>query len=426
METVRFGSEGPDVELLQLALSRAGYNPGGIDGVFGTRTRDALLLFQRDYGLSQDAVAGRQTWTRLRPFLTGYVIRKVRRGDTYWTLAELYNTTVLRISTANPRVSPTALQVGQNLIIPLGFELAPTNVRYTSTLMALLVEGLRVRFPFLETGTIGYSVARKPIPYFAIGEGPTQLMYNASHHANEWITTPLLMKFLEEYANAYTTRGAIFSTDASALYDQTRLYIVPMVNPDGVDLVNGAFAPGSAYYEHATNLARNYPSIPFPSGWKANIVGVDLNLNYPAEWERAREIKFSQGFTTPGPRDFVGAGPLSQPESEAMHRFTRTHDFALTLSYHTQGAVIYWKFLDYLPQDSYEIGLRFSEVSGYPLEDTPEYSAYAGYKDWFIQTYNRPGYTIEAGRGISPLPLTQFDEIYADNLGILVLGMALI
>ena len=48
--------------------------------------------------------------------------------------------------------------------------------------------------------------------------------------------------------------------------------------------------------------------------------------------------------------------------------------------------------------------------------------ALLGYKDWFIQTYNRPGYTIEAGLGENPLPITQFDEIYKNNLGILILG----
>ena len=37
-------------------------------------------------------------------------------------------------------------------------------------------------------------------------------------------------------------------------------------------------------------------------------------------------------------------------------------------------------------------------------------------------TPNRPGYTIECGRGVNPLPITQFNEIYRDNLGILLLG----
>ena len=94
-------------------------------------------------------------------------------------------------------------------------------------------------------------------------------------------------------------------------------------------------------------------------------------------------------------------------------------------SYHTQGEVIYWQFLDYLPARSEEIGRAFAAASGYELAETPYESSFAGYKDWFIQRFDRPGYTIEAGRGESPLPLSQFPEIYADNVGILTLGMSL-
>ena len=56
------------------------------------------------------------------------------------------------------------------------------------------------------------------------------------------------------------------------------------------------------------------------------------------------------------------------------------------------------------------------------MEITPSESANAGYKDWFIKQYNRPGYTIEAGIGTNPLPLSQFNRIYNDNIGILTLG----
>ena len=65
------------------------------------------------------------------------------------------------------------------------------------------------------------------------------------------------------------------------------------------------------------------------------------------------------------------------------------------------------------------MGEEFSRLSGYELADTPEESSYAGYKDWFIQRYRRPGYTIEAGLGENPLPLEQFDKIYRDTLGIM-------
>ena len=108
---------------------------------------------------------------------------------------------------------------------------------------------------------------------------------------------------------------------------------------------------------------------------------------------------------------------------EAVYAFTRSHDFRLILAYHTQGEVIYWKYLDYEPARSYEIAQYFGRVSGYTVEETPAQSGYAGYKDWFIQEYDRPGYTIEAGMGENPLPMSDFAGIYRDNAGILLGGM---
>ena len=150
---------------------------------------------------------------------------------------------------------------------------------------------------------------------------------------------------------------------------------------------------------------------------------MDLNLQFPAGWENAKQIKFAQGYTKPAPRDYVGVAPLIAPESRAMYDFTIDHNFELILAYHTQGEVIYWKYLNYEPENSKRIAEYFGRVSGYTVEQTPIASGYAGYKDWFIESYDRPGYTIEAGLGINPLPMSQFEKIYRDNIGILLGGM---
>ncbi len=152
---------------------------------------------------------------------------------------------------------------------------------------------------------------------------------------------------------------------------------------------------------------------------------MDLNLQFPALWQNAKAIKYAQGYTRPAPRDFVGLAPLTEPESIAVYNFTLQHDFRLILAYHSQGKIIYWQFQNYNPPQSLEIGEKFAEVSSYSLEETPYNSSFAGYKDWFIQNYNRPGYTIEVGMGENPLPISQFNEIYNNNLGILVLGAIL-
>ena len=275
-------------------------------------------------------------------------------------------------------------------------------------------------YPFCRMERIGTTAFGRDLRALIIGSGPRKVFYSAAHHANEWITSLILLKFGEELAQAVAENGRIFDTDARAITETATIYMVPMVDPDGVDLVTGAIPSGTVPYENAVRLAENYPNIPFPEGWKANLLGVDLNLNYPAGWREAREIKFSQGFTRPGPRDYVGRAPFGQLESRAMGEYTEVLDPALVLAFHSQGKVIYWQFRDYEVPGARELGERFAQVSGYELADTPYSSSFAGYKDWFIQEFRRPGYTIEVGEGDNPLPLEQFPEIYRDNLGILV------
>ena len=287
------------------------------------------------------------------------------------------------------------------------------------------IQRLKQTYPFLEVGSIGYSVLGKPIPYIRIGSGEKEVFYNGSFHANEWITTPILMQFIEDYSAQYALDGRLGEFSARQLYNAVSLFIVPMVNPDGVDLVTGGLQPGDNPYQNAQEIANNFPDIPFPSGWKANIDGVDLNLQFPAGWQEAKQIKYAQGYTRPAPRDFVGDGPLVARESLAVYNFTLIHNFRLVIAFHTQGQEIYWKFLNYNPPFAEFIGQQFSRVSGYTLADVPFESGFAGYKDWFLQEYRRPGYPIEAGIGQNPLPIFQFNEIYQDNLGTLVLGMVL-
>lgn len=125
--------------------------------------------------------------------------------------------------------------------------------------------------------------------------------------------------------------------------------------------------------------------------WKLiNLTGVDLNLQFPAGWENAKEIKYAQGFNKPAPRDFVGFGPLTEPEALAIYDFTLSHNFDLIISYHTQGQEIYWNFQNINPPRGYEIGTYFANSSGYLLADVPYNSSFAGFKDWFILNFNRP------------------------------------
>ena len=298
-----------------------------------------------------------------------------------------------------------------------------TTIPITSKNCDRMIRQLADTYPFCRTERLSSTAFQRPIRTLVLGDGPRKVLFTAAHHANEWITSLILLKFAEDWAQAIATRGSIGGRDAVTLARQTTVYMIPMVNPDGVDLVTGAVRVGDVQYELASAISRNYPQFPFPDGWKANLLGTDLNLNYPAGWLQAREIKFSQGFVTPAPRDYVGRDPLDQQETTALAEYTRFLDPELVLAYHTQGKEIYWKFKDYVVPGAEELGQKMAAASGYTLADTPYESAFAGYKDWFIQEFRRPGYTVEAGSGVNPLPLDQFDEIYRDNLPILLLAI---
>jgi g-D-glutamyl-meso-diaminopimelate peptidase len=188
-----------------------------------------------------------------------------------------------------------------------------------------------------------------------------------------------------------------------------------MLNPDGVELVlNGISAELS---ESSELLKWNNHSNDF-SRWKANIRGVDLNDQFPAQWEAERARRAT---SQPGPMNYSGEGPLTEPEAIAIASFTLRHSFDLAISLHTQGEEIYWNYRNHEPDEAAFLAEKLAKASGYravKLSDSD-----AGYKDWFIQQFRKPGFTVEAGLGVNPLPLTHFDAMYDKVSRILLLGL---
>ena len=163
-----------------------------------------------------------------------------------------------------------------------------TNVPYNSNVLRQNLTVLLRRYPFLNVQTVGNSVLGKPIYAVKLGRGQKSVFYSASFHANEWITTPVLMKFIEDYANAYVSNGKLYGYSVRNLFNTVSIFIMPMVNPDGVNLVTNSFPINSVNYNYAKQIADDFPDIPFTSGWKANIRGVDLNLQFPARMGKCK------------------------------------------------------------------------------------------------------------------------------------------
>lgn len=155
------------------------------------------------------------------------------------------------------------------------------DFNFSSNVVYENLDSLRTSFPFLEIGSAGRSVLGKDIPFVRVGRGQKEVFYSAAIHANEWITSIILLEFLHEYCSAIQNNGTIWGFSARRLFDSVSIYIMPIVNPDGVDLVTGALSRSSTAYQQAQEIANSFPNIPFEEGWKANIRGVDLENLQP-------------------------------------------------------------------------------------------------------------------------------------------------
>lgn len=143
------------------------------------------------------------------------------------------------------------------------------------------IDTFNQNYKFLKIFSIGKSVLHNEIYCLKFGVGKKEVLYTGGIHANEWITSLLLIKFTQNLCNAYISNTQIYGYNAKDLYDNCSLYIIPMINPDGINLVNDFYFEDSKIYYDALNISKNFPDIPFPSGWKANINGVVLKNYQP-------------------------------------------------------------------------------------------------------------------------------------------------
>ncbi len=239
----------------------------------------------------------------------------------------------------------------------------------------------RNNYPSIPVFSIGKSTENRELVAIKLGTGSRRVLFHGAHHGMEWLTSRLLMEF------ALNLAGGI-SDDVDYVLKRNTLYLIPMINPDGIEIAKtGIF-------------------------WQANARGVDLNHNYDALWHCSKLAESEHGITGPGPTRFSGPYPESEPETKALANFTRQNSFDLTLSFHSQGEVIYWDFCGYAPKESLDYLDRFEAVSPYRRDIPNGIASYGGYKDWFLQTFKKPGFTIEIGKGENPLPVEDFDEIY--------------
>jgi murein tripeptide amidase MpaA len=282
---------------------------------------------------------------------------------------------------------------------------------YTYNELVADLQELNLSYPtFTKVEIIGKSVDGRNIYAFKLGTGTEEVSLNASHHAREHMTTNVLMEMLDQYANAFEKNTKINGYDVKKILTKTSIYFVPMVNPDGVMLVQ----EGAKSAKNPSQVIKLNGGSKNFLAWKANVRGVDLNRQYPTNWYNLAGNK-----PKPGPYNHKGKAPLSEPEVKALYNFTNKHSFKNTVSYHSSGNIIFWHYNQTGSQYTRDKALatKLSKQTGYSLV-APAKGGGGGYKDWYVAAKKRPGYTIEISKyvGNRPVPNSYFSDIMRRNL----------
>lgn len=244
-----------------------------------------------------------------------------------------------------------------------------------------------------------------------------KIFVNGAIHGREYITGQLVMKQAAAFLRHLQNGDSYKEQPYRSLMEDCAIYAVPMVNPDGISIsqygLEGILTETvRKNVEHIAELDGCIPEGDYLTKWKANGNGVDLNRNFDALWD-----VYQDPAGHPSADHYKGTEPGCEAESAALISLTREQQFSRTISYHTQGGVIYWYFAQEgeLYEKSLDFGERISHLTGYDLDGNYEDLDPAGYKDWAISAEKIPSLTIEVGRETSPVPSEQMEEIWNRN-----------
>ncbi len=282
------------------------------------------------------------------------------------------------------------------------------------------INTLKSKYADLNVAVCGKSVLGKNIYSLVVGEGEKTIVYVGGTHGLEWLTASLLLEFCENLLFQSQIDGTMAGYDVNEILNNRRLIIIPELNPDGVEIaLRGASACEKYKKENFEVCKGDF------SGWSANARGVDINHNFNADWYSLRDFERASGINQPAPRRFGGFYPESEPETKAITRLCRNIPVDMLITFHSQGEEIYYEYGKNTPEKSYIIAQVLASVSEYTLVKNEGHAASGGLKDWFIEEFKRPAFTIEIGKGKNPLPVSELERIYEQLEKLLVLGLVL-
>jgi len=267
----------------------------------------------------------------------------------------------------------------------------------------------------VKVETRGKSYQGRAIPVVTFGNPTAQqkVMIQSAIHAREYLSAQLVMAMLEHYAKNYST-GSYQGRSLRDLFQQVGLVILPMVNPDGVEIAQKGEKGAKTedvrlWIRQHTQAGVSHTQI------KSNARGVDLNRNFQNGFGKDRKVKWNKDYS-----HYPGEYPHSEIESQLLLTIAQEHNYVCFLNYHTCGNLVYYGCKNASERVNTK-ALKMSQLikrhTGFPLygpTTSPECGSWA---DEVEVLYGRPSATIELGTR-NPVPIAEFSDLYKKNLWI--------
>lgn len=257
-------------------------------------------------------------------------------------------------------------------------------------------------YPDFTVGTLGKSILGRDIDYYKFGSGKKNIVIVGAHHALEYITSLVIYDFISYISENLTRDACINGVNLKFWQQKFTYWLIPCLNPDGVELCLGGAANSPLYArEVRMNGSEKFDT------WQANSRGVDLNHNYDYRFSEYKALEKRFGIA-PGKSRYAGEYPESEPETRAMANLIRVLNPLMLVSLHSQGKEVYFQPKN---QRIERIGKRIADAIGYEVCEPSDLALYGGLSDYAGAVLGIPSFTIEVGLGENPLPISSLPSI---------------
>lgn len=287
-----------------------------------------------------------------------------------------------------------------------------TKQKYSYADMKKDIKQLEKKYAdYIEVNIIGTTVDKRNIYDVILGNPNAEkcVVFQASIHAREYMTSQLVMEQMEYYLDNYNKKydGKTYKK----IFDEVCVHVVAMSNPDGVTISQQGF--GGIRSTVLRKKLKKMRGANNTTVWKANARGVDLNrqfnyrFKYVKKWKKGSYAMYG------------GRNPVSENESKSLVKLVNDVNPKAVVNYHAMGNVIYCNYgaSKKMQKKVYQLSGEIRSLTGYSymgLDQTP------GFANWLVCKKGIPSCTVEIGMHTTPVPISQFKTVWKQNKNVMV------